>query len=248
MAQRVARAGLHVDQVLASFIEDRALPGTGVTAVQFWDGFSGLIHDFGPKNRALLAKRETIQTQIDTWHKAHRSAPHDAAAYISFLREIGYLLPEPDDFQIDTLNVDPEICKIPGPQLVVPITNARYVLNAANARWGSLYDALYGTDAMGSPAPAGGYDRGCGARVVARSRVFLDEAFPIQNTSHADVRRYYVANGALLIDDQPLVTPAKFAGYKGNPKAPDSILLVNNGLHVELVFDRAHLIGSRDQA
>ena len=130
----------------------------------------------------------------------------------------------------------------------MPVTNARYVLNAANARWGSLYDCLYGTDAMGSPAPAGGYDRGRGARVVARSRVFLDEAFPIQGTSHADVRRYYVKDGALLVDDQPLVNPEKFAGYRGNPKAPDAVLLRNHGLHVELVFDRAHPIGSRDQA
>ncbi len=142
----------------------------------------------------------------------------------------------------------PKSPPIPGPQLVVPITNARYVLNAANARWGSLYDAFYGTDAMGKAQP-GGYDRGHGARVVARSRVFLDEAFPIAGTSHADVRRYQVVDGALLIDDMPLMQPKKFAGYKGNPKAqPDAVVLVNNGLHVELVFDRAHLIGSRDQA
>jgi malate synthase len=202
----------------------------------------------GAKNRALLAKRNALQTQIDQWHIAHRDGQHDPQTYKAFLQDIGYLLPEGDDFQIDTANVDDEIARIAGPQLVVPITNARYALNAANARWGSLYDALYGTDAMGSPAPAGGYERGRGARVVARARVFLDEAFPIAGTSHADARRYYVANGALLIDDLPLVTPAKFAGYKGNPKAPDSVLLVNNGLHVELVFDRAHPIGSRDQA
>ena len=137
---------------------------------------------------------------------------------------------------------------MPGPQLVVPITNARYALNAANARWGSLYDCLYGTDAMGSLPPAGGYERGRGARVIARSRVFLDEAFPIAGTSHADVRRYHVKDGQLLVDDLPLVDPAKFAGYRGNPKAPDAVLLHNNGLHVELVFDRAHFIGSRDQA
>ncbi len=247
MPQRVSRASLQVDQILADFVESRALPGTGIAQDHFWQGFADLIHTFGPQNRALLAKRDHLQTRIDQWHIAHRDHPHDPAAYLSFLREIGYLLPEPDNFQIDTKNVDPEIAAIPGPQLVVPITNARYVLNAANARWGSLYDALYGTDAMG-PVVGGPYDKGRGARTVARARVFLDEAFPVQNTSHADARRYYVSNGALLIDDQPLVTPAKFVGYKGNPKAPDSVLLVNNGLHVELIFDRAHLIGSRDQA
>ncbi|MCB1389400.1 MAG: malate synthase G, partial [Rhodobacteraceae bacterium] len=138
--------------------------------------------------------------------------------------------------------------EVAGPQLVVPITNARYALNAANARWGSLYDCLYGTDAMGSAPPAGGYERGRGARVVARARVFLDEAFPVQGTSHADARRYHIKDGALLVDDLPLVTPSKFAGYTGNPKAPDSVFLLNNGLHVEMVFDRAHPIGARDQA
>ncbi len=151
---------------------------------------------------------------------------------------------EGDDFEIDTTNVDPEIASVPGPQLVVPITNARYALNAANARWGSLYDCFYGTDSMGSIPPTGGFERGRGARVVARSRVFLDEAFPIEGTSHTDVRRYYVNNGQLLIDDKPLVEPSKFVGYTGNPKAPDTVILVNNGLHVELVFDRAHSVAT----
>ncbi len=248
MAQRVSRHGLQVDQVLADFIETRALPGTGITADAFWAGMADLATRLGPKNAALLARRDQLQAQIDAWHIAHRNAPHDHEAYKTFLGEIGYLLPEGAAFQIDTANVDAEIAGIPGPQLVVPVTNARYALNAANARWGSLYDALYGTDAMGSPAPAGGYDRGRGARVVARARVFLDEAFPIAGASHADVRRYHVQAGALMVDDLPLVDPAKFAGYKGNPKAPDSVLLVNHGLHVELVFDRAHPIGARDQA
>jgi len=246
--ERVTRAGLGVDNRLAAFIELQALPGTGIDQQTFWKGMAGLVQDFGPLNRELLHKRELLQERIDAWHVEHRGKPHDNAAYRAFLEEIGYLLPEGSDFSIDTANVDPEIASIPGPQLVVPVTNARYVLNAANARWGSLYDCLYGTDAMGSPAPAGGYDRGRGARVVARSRVFLDEAFPIQGTSHADVRRYYVKDGALLVDDQPLVNPEKFAGYRGNPKAPDAVLLRNHGLHVELVFDRAHPIGSRDQA
>jgi malate synthase len=248
MTQRVTKAGLQVDTILADFIDTKALPGTGVSPDTFWAGLADLAVVQGAKNRALLAKRETLQTQIDQWHIAHRNGQHDPQAYKAFLQDIGYLLPEGEDFQIDTANVDDEIARIAGPQLVVPITNARYALNAANARWGSLYDAFYGSDAIGSPVPAGGYERGRGARVVARARVFLDEAFPIAGTSHADARRYYVANGALLIDDLPLVNPAKFAGYKGNPKAPDSVLLVNNGLHVELVFDRAHPIGSRDQA
>jgi malate synthase len=248
MTHRVTRHGLQVDQILADFIEEQALTGSGISADQFWAGMADLAQVQGAKNRALLAKREALQTQIDDWHLAHRNGAHDPLAYKSFLQDIGYLLPEGEDFQIETTNVDPEIASIPGPQLVVPITNARYALNAANARWGSLYDALYGTDAMGSAPPKGGYDRGRGARVVARARVFLDETFPIAGASHADVRRYTVQNGALLVDDLPLIDPAKFAGYRGNPKAPDSVLLVNHGLHVELIFDRAHLIGSRDQA
>ncbi|MGL4238053.1 malate synthase G [Tabrizicola sp.] len=248
MTQRTDRAGLQVADVLARFVEDEALPGTGITPTAFWEGFSGLLRDFAPGNRALLAKREALQAKIDAWHITRRGQPHDHIDYKAFLAEIGYLLPEGPDFTIETTNVDPEIARIPGPQLVVPITNARYALNAANARWGSLYDCLYGTDAMGSLPPAGGYERGRGARVVARARVFLDEAFPIAGTSHADVRRYYVKDGALLVDDLPLVSPEKFAGYRGNPKAPDAVLLRNNGLHVELVFDRAHFIGSRDQA
>jgi malate synthase len=245
---RSDRHGLQVDHRLAEFIEAQALPGTGVQADALWSGFAALLADLAPKNRALLAKRDDLQARIDAWHRAHRAAPHDHQAYRAFLENIGYLLPEGPDFKIDTANVDPEIALIPGPQLVVPVTNARYALNAANARWGSLYDCLYGTDAMGSAPPSGGYERGRGARVVARARVFLDEAFPIAGASHADVRRYYVKDGALLVDDLPLVTPAKFVGYKGNPKAPDAILLQNNGLHVELVFDRAHFIGCRDQA
>ena len=248
MTQRVNRHGLQVDQILADFIETKALVGTKVSAEDFWAGMATLAQTQGAKNHVLLSKRESLQAQIDAWHIANRKGPHDAAAYKAFLQDIGYLLPEGDDFEIDTTNVDPEIASLPGPQLVVPITNARYALNAANARWGSLYDAFYGTDAMGSAAPAGGYDKGRGARVVARARVFLDEAFPIAGASHADVRRYHIQNGALLVDDLPLVDPKKFVGYRGNPKAPDSILLQNNGLHAELIFDRAHMIGSRDQA
>jgi malate synthase len=248
MTDRVTHNGLQVDRLLFDFIEQRALPGTGVDSDRFWQGFAAMVQELTPKNRALLAKREALQAQIDAWHVARRGQSHDARAYKTFLEDIGYLLPEGDDFSIETTNVDPEIASIPGPQLVVPITNARFALNAANARWGSLYDAFYGTDAMGGTPPKGGYDRGHGARVVARARVFLDEAFPVQGTSHADARRYHVQDGQLLVDDHPLQQPAKFAGYRGHPKAPDAVLLVNNGLHVELVFDRTHPIGSRDQA
>ncbi|MFN7597808.1 MAG: malate synthase G, partial [Cereibacter sp.] len=248
MADRKTRHGLQVDTRLASFVEDRALPGTGIVPDAFWAGLSALVHELGPENRALLARREDLQARIDAWHIAHRAQPHDHEAYKAFLQEIGYLLPEGPDFHIGTGRADPEIALVPGPQLVVPITNARYALNAANARWGSLFDALYGTDAMGSAPPKGGYDRGRGARVVARVRVFLDDAFPIAGGSHADACRYHIHNGALLIDDMPLMSPEKFVGYRGHPKAPDAVVLVNNGLHVDLVFDRTHPIGSRDQA
>mgnify|MGYP006137368709 FL=1 len=248
MTQRVDRAGLQVAAQLADFIEGDALPGTGIAADAFWTGFSALIHDFGPKNKALLEKRETIQSQIDDWHKERGDQAHDYTAYEAFLRDIGYAVPQGDDFTIDTANVDPEIASIAGPQLVVPITNARFALNAANARWGSLYDAFYGTDAMGRSPQDKGYDRGHGSRVVARTRVFLDDTFPITGASHGDVRRYVVERGALMIDDAPLMIPDQFVGYTGNPKAPDTILLCNNGLHVEMVFDRASVIGSRDRA
>ena len=246
--KRIEKNGLQVDSQLVEFIEGKALPGTGISADTFWAGLSDIAHELGPKNSKLLAKREEIQSQIDTWHVERRGQSHDHDAYKNFLEKIGYLVPEGDAFSVDTANVDEEIASVPGPQLVVPVTNARYALNAANARWGSLYDGFYGTDAMGSPAPEGGYDKGRGARVVARARVFLDEAFPLDGTSHADARRYSIRDGALLVDDMPLVDPSKFVGFKGHPKAPSSVLLRNNGLHVELVFDRTHAIGSRDQA
>jgi malate synthase len=248
MAARTDINGLQVDSALASFINTRALPATGISAETFWSGFASLLTNLAPKNRALLAKRDDLQARIDAWHRDHRGQVHDHEAYKAFLTEIGYLLPDGPAFQIDTANVDPEIASVPGPQLVVPVTNARYALNAANARWGSLYDCFYGTDAMGSAPPPGGYERGRGARVIARARVFLDEAFPIEGTSHADARRYIIKDGALLVDDMPLVQSEKFVGYRGNPKAPDAVLLKNNGLHVEMVFDRAHFIGGRDQA
>ncbi len=248
MTERVDRAGLQVAAELASFLEDKALPGTGLDVDTFWKNFSDLLHGRAAENTALLETRDALQAKIDAWHIERRGQPHDPDAYQAFLAEIGYLVPEGDPFRIETSKIDPEIASVAGPQLVVPITNARFALNAANARWGSLYDAFYGTDAMGSLPPGGGYDRGRGARVVARARVFLDQAFPLVGTSHADAQRYHVEKGALLVDDKPLEDPSKFAGYAGHPKAPDAVLLVNNGLHVELVFDRTHAIGSRDQA
>jgi malate synthase len=248
MSQRLDRAGLKVDAHLAEFLETRALPDSGIAPDAFWQGSADLLRDFTPRNRALLEKRDALQARIDAWHVAQRGQPHDATAYKSFLEQIGYLLPEGPEFQIDTDNVDPEIASVAGPQLVVPVTNARYALNAANARWGSLYDAFYGTDAMGSMPPAGGYEQGRGARVIARVRVFLDSAFPIAGHSHADARLYHVRGAALLVDGKPLEQPEKFAGYRGDPRAPDAVYLVNNGLHVELVFNRAHRIGGRDQA
>ncbi len=248
MTTRVDRAGLQVAEELAVFLEEQALPGTGIAPEAFWTSFAELLDWGAPKNRALLEKRAALQGKIDAWHLERKGQAHDADAYQDFLREIGYLVEEGDAFSIETSKIDPEIADVAGPQLVVPITNARFALNAANARWGSLYDAFYGTDAMGSLPPGGGYDRGRGARVVARARVFLDDAFPIEGASHADARRYHVQDGQLLVDDKPLASPEKFAGYIGNPKAPDRVLLVNHGLHVELVFDRAHPIGSRDQA
>jgi malate synthase len=248
LTEYLNRAGLQVAEALVQFIEQQALPDTDVSAEVFWAGIAGLLGELGSKNRELLDIRNELQVKIDQWHISRRNQPHDHEAYKQFLMEIGYLLEEGPDFEIETKNVDPEIALIPGPQLVVPVTNARYALNATNARWGSLYDCLYGTDAMGSPPPEGGYDRGHGARVVARSRVFLDSAFPVVGLSHADARRYHVQDGQLMINDYPLAQPEKFVGYRGNSKAPEAIVLCNNALHVELVFDRAHPIGGRDQA
>ena len=248
MTDRVDRAGLSVAAELADFIDDQALPGTGVDADVFWSGLSDLVHEFGPKNKALLEKREALQSQIDDWHSARIGQAHDEAGYEAFLRKIGYLVEEGADFEIDTTNVDPEIASVPGPQLVVPITNARFALNAANARWGSLYDSMYGTDAMGRHAQGKGYDRGHGSRVVARTRVFLDDAFPIQGASHGDAEIYCVKDGALLVDGNALMMPEQFVGFTGDVARPSTILLKNNGLHVELVFNKDHPIGGHDRA
>jgi len=243
MTQYENRDGLQVAAVLAEFIETKALPGTGVSAQDFWSGFAQLVGEFGPRNQDILDQRTTLQKQIDVWHRSHKDSPHNAKAYKAFLQEIGYLLPEGDAFEIETSHIDPEIATIAGSQLVVPVTNARFALNAANARWGSLYDAFYGTDAIGMSPKAGPFDQGRGSRVVSRCAVFLDEAFPVEETSHGTAKEYRIEGGNLLVDGGALIDPSKFAGYSGSPETPDAILLKNNGLHVELTFDRNHPIG-----
>ncbi|MGJ8595456.1 malate synthase G [Sulfitobacter sp.] len=243
--QRLDRNGLQVDQQLVDFIENQALGGLNVSADAFWAGFSELVHGMGPKNRALLQKRADIQGQIDAWHTERQGQEHDAVAYTAFLRDIGYLVPEGAPFEIDTAGVDVEIASTPGPQLVVPITNARFALNAANARWGSLYDAFYGTDALGDLPEGKGYDAARGARVVAKAKAFLDDAAPLATGSHADVTQYRVEAGALV---PALRDEAQFAGYRGDAAAPSAILLKNNALHIEIVVDATHAIGKTDPA
>ena len=242
---RVEKAGLRVDQTLASFINDHALPGSGVEPRRFWEGLSALIHDFGPRNRALLDKREELQSALDAWHIAHRAQPADAGAYRDFLTQIGYLVPEGGAFQIETPATDPEFASIAGPQLVVPITNARYVLNAANARWGSLYDALYGTDAIGDLPQAKGYDATRGARVIAWGREFLDTAAPLAEGSWSDIDALSVKDGVLV---PALRDAAKFAGHIGEAAAPSSVLLRNNGLLIRIVIDASTPVGGQDRA
>ena len=190
MTDYVEKYGLKIYAVQYSFVKDRALDGTGLALDVFWKGLSDLITDLAPVNRMILDKRSHIQAKIDAWHVAHRDAPHDHNAYKAFLRDIGYLVEDNGAFQIETNNIDPEIASIPGPQLVVPITNARYALNAANGRWGSLYDCLYGTDAVGAPPPKGEYNKGHLAKVVGPARVFLDSTVPSDAISHAVARRF----------------------------------------------------------
>ena len=248
MTKRIPVHGLAVAQPLYDFIATEALHGTGLDPDAFWKGFSTLAQKLMPQNRALLAERDRLQAAIDAWHKANPARPLDAAAYTAFLREIGYLAPEGPDFTIGTENVDPEIAEIAGPQLVVPLTNARFALNAANARWGSLYDALYGTDALpqdGDMAPGKTFNEKRGAAVVAFARKVLDEAVPLAAGSWADVTAVAVAGGAL---SPTLKDPAQFRGFSGAADAPFLILLVHNGLHIEIHFDRAHPIGKTDKA
>ncbi|UZD91845.1 malate synthase G [Cognatishimia activa] len=248
----MARVEIHqmqVDAKFAAFIEAKALPGTGVSSEEFWAGLSKLAHEFAPENRALLAERQDLQQQIDTWHVARKGQIHDATAYKAFLKEIGYLLPEGGDFEIETQNVDPEIASTPGPQLVVPITNARYALNAANARWGSLYDAFYGTDALGSLPEGKGYDEARGAQVIAAAKAHLDDAVPFDGLSWADVTgfdyRDSIFVGVSKNKTAPLLDQSQFIGIKEDLS---ELLFKKNGLHLRVVINPTHLIGKTDPA
>ncbi len=235
MTNMTHRAGLTIDARLASFLESEVLTPLGRDVSGFWTGFAKLLADFAPRNAALLAKREELQAQIDTWHVERRGQPHDPAQYRAFLESIGYLVPEPGEFQIGTQNVDPEIATMAGPQLVVPILNARFLLNAANARWGSLYDAFYGTDALDAPpAKPGGYDEARGAAVIARGREFLDSALPLVDQSWADIADEH---------DGKLIDESQYVG-----KTEKGLLFVNNGLHIEVVFDPSTRVGAQDKA
>jgi malate synthase len=253
MGEFVERDGLRVDDELCAFIEDEALPGSGLDAGSFWSGLARLVADFAPRHRALLDERDRLQRAIDQWHLEHRESGHDAAAYRAFLESIGYIVPTGAPFQVDTANVDREISELAGPQLVVPISNARYALNAANARWGSLYDALYGTDAIETPLDTAGYDPARGAKVIAWVRQFLDEIVPLASGSHADVTSYAIADGALVATfaggvASGLRDPSRFAGYRGDADQPSAVLLEHHALGIELVIDRGRPVGAEDRA
>ena len=254
MTEWVELNQLQIDKTLYDFVNDEALPDTGIEPRAFWSGFADILQDLTPKNQALLAKRDALQMAIDGWHEQRRGQVFDHAAYKAFLEEIGYLLPEGEDFLATTENVDPEFSTVAGPQLVVPVTNARYALNAANARWGSLYDALYGTDALPPGPPAGsGYDPVRGSAVIAYGRAFLDETFPLEHGLHTDSRDYALEDGRLIVTlgkecISGLKDPRQLAGYRGHPAKPEAVLLVHNGLHVEVVVDKADAIGRDDLA
>ena len=247
---------LKVAAILQRFVDDDVLPGTGLDRNEFWAGFDALVHELAPLNRALLAERDRLQTELDTWHRAHPGPISDMPAYRAFLTSIGYLQPQPAHVQASTANVDIEISSQAGPQLVVPAVNARYALNAANARWGSLYDALYGTDAIAETDGAekgSGYNPVRGAKVVAFARAFLDQAAPLTSGSHVDAQRYAIESGALLVtladgSQTQLKQPEKYIGYQGEANQPVAILLKNHGLHVEIQLDATSAIGKTDAA
>ena len=253
---RTQVSGLNPATVLYDFVVSEALPGTGLDPAAFWAGFAALLKEFSSTNATLLAKRDELQAKIDAWHLANKGKPHNPAAYQAFLREIDYLLPDPAPFTIDTDRVDPEIASIAGPQLVVPVSNARYALNAANARWGSLYDALYGTDAIpetdGATKSAGGLNKARAALVVARGRAFLDAHFPLADGSHVDAQAYRVRHGHLAVvlpsGEVGLKNGAQFVGYTGEPGQPKAILLKNHNLHAELIINPQNPIGRDDAA
>jgi malate synthase len=257
VADRTQAAGLQVATTLYRFVADEALPasGTGLDETAFWPGVAGIIADLTPVNRGLLRQRDEFQSAIDSWHRANAGQPHDAVKYRAFLEETGYLVPGPGPFQIGTEDVDPEIASVAGPQLVVPVTNARFAINAANARWGSLYDAFYGTDAIpetGGAVKTGAYNPVRGQRVIETVRAILDQAVPLAGASHRDVTGYVVTADGLAAQTPAgtvtLADPDAFAGYRGDPDAPSRVLLRHHGLHLELVIDRAGAIGSGDPA
>ncbi|MDY0835863.1 malate synthase G [Pseudomonas sp. SED1] len=256
MTEHVQVGGLQVAKVLFDFVNNEAIPGTGITADQFWAGADKVIHDLAPKNKALLAKRDDFQVRIDTWHQAHAGQAHDAVAYKAFLQDIGYLLPEAADFQASTQNVDEEIAHMAGPQLVVPVMNARFALNASNARWGSLYDALYGTDAISEADGAEkgkGYNKVRGDKVIAFARAFLDEAAPLTAGSHVDSTGYKIVDGKLVVSlkggsNSGLRSDAQLIGYQGDAAKPTAILLKHNGLHFEIQIDASTPVGQTDAA
>ena len=256
MTDHVQVGGLKVAKVLFDFVNNEAIPGTGLTAEQFWAGADKVIHDLAPKNKALLAKRDDIQARIDAWHQERAGTAHDAVAYKAFLQDIGYLLPEAADFQVTTQNVDEEIARMAGPQLVVPVMNARFALNASNARWGSLYDALYGTDAISEADGAEkgkGYNKVRGDKVIAFARAFLDEAAPLAAGSHVDSTGYTIVDGKLVValkggSNSGLRNDAQLIGFQGDASAPIAILLKNNGLHFEIQVDASTPVGQTDAA
>ena len=246
MTNRTLVAGLSVAEELFNFIETQVLPGLRVTPDHFWTGLSKITHELGPKNRTLLAEREVMQAKIDQWHIDNRGREHDSAAYHAFLSEIGYLVAEPNEFKISTQNVDPEIASIPGPQLVVPIMNARYALNAANARWGSLYDAIYGTDAMGDLPLSQVYDVARGKRVISWAKDYLDKVVPLAHGSHSQVVSYQIKNNQLV---PALAFPEQYVGMNQNKDNEIvELFLIKNGLHIIIKIDSTGKIGSDDKA
>ena len=256
MTDRTTVNGLQVASSLHRFIEDRVLPGTGLDAAAFWQGFGDLVRELAPKNIALLAERDRLQAELDTWHRANPGPIQNMVAYRAFLDKIGYLVPQPEGVQATTANVDDELATQAGPQLVVPILNARYALNAANARWGSLYDALYGTDAIseeGGAEKGKGYNPVRGAKVIAFAREVLDQAAPLASGSHKDATAYRVEGGRLVVERQNgeatgLQDAAQFVGYQGDAAQPSSVLLRHNGLHLDIQIDRGTPIGKTDPA